>query len=167
MKHFIVTVAAVLGLVLGPHASARGDDWRPDRQAQDHRPCVSLREYDNMNFTWKRHRLHRHFETRGTLVAPGLWPGYDYKACGYSMSEAWVTIYYDVRSKLPVLAERWWYVNATLNGHARGWLRLDGLRSTEPVWVPSGAALCCRSPAPLSGRIRCGQTPRCVTLCYA
>ena len=73
-----------------------------DARAPDRRPCVSLREYERTNIPLRRRQLEKRWEVTGLGVTltehSNLWEtAVAYRACGYTMEDGYVQIWYDNR----------------------------------------------------------------------
>jgi hypothetical protein len=111
----LAALAVAIGVLTSAPAEA-DDDWQ---WVEDHRPCVSYTEFYTFDLDLRKGQFNRLVETRGTLVEPGLWRTYVYKACGYSLDESWIEVTFNMRTRHIVLAQQYIYGDATLHGQAR------------------------------------------------
>lgn len=120
MKMIIVLILAALTMTVAPAASAQGED---------HRACVSLREYRGADHAPQkaidtRAELEIRWDVRGLgrrvpEVSDDVLTVRSYKACGFSRHEAAVWVWYRTRNDHTFSWYRGVEKHATLHGQER------------------------------------------------
>lgn len=95
--------------------------------AEDRRPCVSKREFNGAQFDEPHTKgdLEQKWDVKPVRRDPGPFLGWNYKACGFSLDEAYIVVLVEERANLRVPVARLEAVStarlkfpaATLHGH--------------------------------------------------